>query len=323
MAIHIKVFPLIIAILIVSGLLWLPYYAYQLNPVAVAVPELGSVGTVQLSIAKGEGVKEISEQLAAKELVKSAQFFRLYSFFTGKAHKLKPGIYDISPASTTPEIAKQLVSGPANEVEVRIAEGANLAEIDTQLAGFGVILEGALVVVPIADLAADYSFLTKAKTLEGFLFPDTYRFYYGSDPKLVARTFLDNFNQKVRQRIEDSKKGFQEILTIASMIEKEVPDKDERRLVSGIMYKRLSIDMPLQIDATITYAEIHGDAYNTYKWYGLPPGPIGNPGLDAIEAALQPKQSNYLYYLSDPATGKTIFAKTFDEHVANKAKYLK
>ena len=112
-------------------------------------------------------------------------------------------------------------------------------------------------------------------------------------------------------------------LIIASMIEKEIPLSSERPLVAGVMYQRLRIDMPLQIDATTLYAkEVKNARYDTYQFYGLPPTPISNPGLDAIWAAAHPQESEFLYYLSDPRTKKTIFGKTIDEHNENRAKYL-
>lgn len=323
MAIRIKIFPFVILSIAVVILLWIPYYIYMLGPAVSVVPTLGAAEPVRFSVAKGSGLRAISTDLEGGQLIKSAQFFRLYSFLSGRAHQLKPGIYEISPASSTPEIAKQLVAGPTNEVEIRILEGATVREIDAQLAKAGVIAAGELMAQTVGSSSAEYPFLAKAKTFEGFLFPDTYRFYYDSNPALVLRAMLDNFGEKAAQIIIDSRKSFNDVLTIASMLEKEVPDHDDRKVVAGIMYKRLSIDMPLQIDATLPYAELNGELYDTYKRYGLPPGPIGNPGLDAIAAALAPKTSNYFYYLSDPETGKTIFSKTFEEHKANKLKYLR
>ncbi|MDO8601613.1 MAG: endolytic transglycosylase MltG [bacterium] len=323
MALRIKIFPLIILGLIIVFLLWIPYYIYMLGPAVSIVPTLGLSEPVRFSITKGEGVRAISTALQHQELIKSAQFFRFYAFLSGQAHQLKPGVYEISPASSTPEIAKQIVSGPANEVEIRIIEGATLREIDAQLAQAGVMGAGEMLNFKITSSTVEYPFLEKAKSYEGFLFPDTYRFYYDSKPEAVIKAMLDNFGQKVAQIIIDSRKSFNDVLTIASMIEKEIPDHEDRKLVAGIIYKRLSIDMPLQIDATLAYAKLNGELYDTYQRYGLPPGPIGNPGLDAIAATLAPKTSNYFYYLSDPDTGKTIFSKTFEEHVANKVKYLR
>ncbi len=323
MAIHIRIFPLVILSIFVIFLLWLPYYVFMISPVTTAEGPEVVTEPVELIISTGEGMRSISTGLQGQGLIKSAQFFRLYAFFTGQAHQLKPGLYEVSAASSTPEIVKQIVAGPTNEVEVTILEGATVREIDNQLSILGVIQPGELLRFSLASTTEVYPFLEKAKGLEGFLFPDTYRFYYGSQPEIVVKAFLDNFGEKAAQIIIDSRKNMIEVLTIASMIEKEVPDSDDRKLVSGIMYKRLSIDMPLQIDATLPYAEKNGELYDTYERYGLPPGPIGNPGLDAIAAALAPKTSIYLYYLSNPEDGKTIFSKTFEEHVANKEKYLR
>jgi UPF0755 protein len=118
--------------------------------------------------------------------------------------------------------------------------------------------------------------------------------------------------------------SIKDVITIASMIENEVPNSADRKIVADIIYRRLKIGMALQIDATVDYAkERDDDRYNTYLNPGLPRGPISNPGIDAIESALNPKSSPYLYYLSDPKTKKTIFSKTFEEHRANIDKFLK
>ena len=133
---------------------------------------------------------------------------------------------------------------------------------------------------------------------------------------------------------------FYQILTAASLLEKEAPSFKDRRLISGILYKRLKAGIGLQVDATLTYAKCGGafltcddpkvyrgdtsysSSYNTYLYKGLPPGPISNPGLEAIRAALEPLESGYWYYLSDPKTKKTIFSRTLEEHNENRAKYL-
>ena len=148
----------------------------------------------------------------------------------------------------------------------------------------------------------------------------------------------DNFDKKItpelREEIQQQGKTIFEIVTMASLIEKEVREKEEKEIVSGILWKRLENKIPLQVDATITYItgkkttkiskeETQIDSpYNTYKYLGLPPGPICNPGIDSIEAAIYPKSSEYWYYLST-AEGKVIFSKTLEEHNLAKAKYLK
>jgi UPF0755 protein len=146
---------------------------------------------------------------------------------------------------------------------------------------------------------------------------------------------LKNFDQKLTPalmaEIKAQKKSIFSIVTMASLLEKEVKTQEDKKIVSGILWKRIAIGMPLQLDATINYITNKGDAsvtikdtkinspYNTYKYYGLPKGPISNPGLDSISAAIYPTKTNYLYYLTD---GKTIFSETLEQHI-EAAKYLK
>lgn len=356
---------MIFFIVAVIGVLWLAYFMFMLSPVASGI-EIGSNGQTTSStvvgiepgslkpfvIKRGDGFSKIAFSLEEYGLVRSAKFLKLYVLLSGKADKLKPGLYEISPAMTSGEIIKLLVAGPSAEVTVLIKEGETIDQIDAKLADFGVIDRGGLKNLSLKEklieskvasstvnisLKDEYEFLLYADSLEGFLFPDTYRLFFDEDPIDVAMTLLDNFERKVSPMIPAERpidwntipvlrRGIftiEEILTMASMIEKEVPDSDERRIVADVIYKRLKADMPLQIDATVDYAKANGEEFNTYEFYGLPAGPIANPGLDAIEAALNPKVGPYWYYLSDPATGETIFSKTFEEHKKKQLIYFK
>ncbi|MBI2591705.1 MAG: endolytic transglycosylase MltG [Candidatus Brennerbacteria bacterium] len=307
------------------------YFLYSLKAVAVS-PDFKEV-----KIARGEGLKEISSLLFEKGAIKSVSGFRLYAFLSGSAHMLKPGFYKISPASTTPEIVSLLVSGPEKEIAVVIPEGSTVKEIERILAEKGVLQSGAITGFKNSDFLASYPF--KPKILEGFLYPDTYRFEIDSDVQIILKKFLDNFEKRAWPLLKQDKNWFDRLIT-ASILEKEVADFEERRIVAGIMNKRLKNNLPLQLDATIVYFKCGGDfsgcsdrrlskqdfemknSFNTYKRLGLPETPIGNPGESAIKAALSPKISPYLYYLSDPETKKTIFSKTFEEHNENRFKYL-
>jgi UPF0755 protein len=171
--------------------------------------------------------------------------------------------------------------------------------------------------------------------LEGYLFPDTYEITLGNNCDDILNAMLENFDQKLtpalRTEITNQKKSIFEEITMASLLEKEVKTLDDKKIVSGILWKRISIGMPLQLDSTVNYATGKSDAsvlikdtkidspYNTYKYPGLPKGPISNPGMDSIMAAIYPKATNYWYYLSD---GKTIFSETLEQHDIAKAKYL-
>jgi len=173
--------------------------------------------------------------------------------------------------------------------------------------------------------------------------PDTYDFFAGADINSVVEVFLDNFQKKAEAAggglLFSGKQGsILKIIILASILEKEVPDDSERRLVAGILNKRLSAGMPLQTDAVLVYENCGGrflgcekleradyktdSAYNVYTNRGLPPGPISNPTASAINSALNPEKSDYWYYLSNPRTKQTIFSATLDEHNENRAKYL-
>ena len=206
---------------------------------------------------------------------------------------------------------------PAKKVTVRIKEGETVAGINKELKAAGV-----------------FSNYELPSNLEGYLYPDTYEFFVPSGEDVVLQKFLDAFNSKAALLFVGDR-SFRDVLTVASLIEKEVPpDGGDRQQVSGIIWKRLDAGVPLQIDATLCYTKpepcfplIKSDMttdfpYNTYRYAGLPPSPIGSPSADAISAALHPTQSSYWFFLSDPKTKKTIFAKTIDEHNRNIVKYL-
>ena len=194
-----------------------------------------------------------------------------------------------------------------------------------------------------------------AGSLEGFLFPDTY-FIFKNTPsgttvsEMIINKALDNFTQKITpQMLTQAQKdnmSLYQIIILASIIEKETGRNvttaeqktrltEERKIISGIFYNRLKAGVPLQSDATVNFVTGKNDPsasledtqidspYNTYKFRGLPPGPIANPSLSSIMAALYPTASNYLYFLSDPTTGDAVYAATYEEHLKNKQKYLK
>jgi UPF0755 protein len=196
------------------------------------------------------------------------------------------------------------------------------------------------------DMDKKYPFLKQASAisgLEGYLFPDTYYMFKNARSEDITDVFLQNFDKKITQEIRDditrSKKNLHDIIIMASLIEREVISDEDRKMVSGILWNRLRIGIPLQVDATISYVKkqyniasapsgriSHTDLllqspYNTYLHRGLPAGPIGNPGLSAIMAAIHPTPSIYLYYLSTP-DGRTIFSRTLEEHNKAKHKYL-
>jgi len=312
----------------------------------ISAPQLIQIPT-SVDIQKGAGFNEITNLLISKGLIRSGLTFKLYAIFSGKAGYLKSGRYAFNSPISIPSLIKILGEGPA-EISAVIFPGMTLKEIDERLASLGVIDRWDLINYNLAkgfnNLEADYFFVKKAISLEGYLLPDTYRFYPNSDAETTVKKILNNFKEKVLPLVQETGRAIDKndkmpkILILASYLEKEVIDASEREIVAGIFEKRLKVGMPLQIDATIIYAKCLGEflncpalkksdyaidsPYNTYRYFGLTPTPIANPSLESIKAVLNKKSSSYWYYLSDPKTKKTIFSEDFNEHNRNSAKYL-
>lgn len=293
-------------------------FLYFLSPVSAAED------LISFRVVRGEGLEEVSARLKAENLIRSKTAFKIYAFISSSAHQLKPGDYFLNLSLSAPRIIKNLTEGPVEDITITIIEGQTVKDIDGLLSAVGILKPGELLAYRPKD----------QKSLEGYLFPDTYRFFPNSPIEDVVKKFLDNFEKKARPLLMED--GGREALIMASLIEKEIPLFDDRVLVSGILWKRLAAGMGLQVDAAICYAKLKSSigcrlakadfaidsSYNTYKYAGLPPTPIGNPSLSAINAARNPKNSEYWYYLSDPKTKKTIFSRTLEEHNEKRAKYL-
>ncbi|MBI4034150.1 MAG: endolytic transglycosylase MltG [Candidatus Brennerbacteria bacterium] len=309
------------------------YFFWGLGPNA----EAGS-GRVSFKVSRGEGLKEIGAHLSQAGLVKSITVFKFYSLVSGSARKFQPGVHELEAAMSVPQIVGILTARGASEVTVTIPEGSTLKDVDSILSASGVIEEGTLAALSFEELKGDYEFLGGVSSLEGFLFPDTYRFEVDSGAPEAAMRMLSTFDEKVWPLLKN-KRNWYDFLILASYLEREVPDFSDRRVVAGILLKRLSIGMPLQVDATISYLKCGGELrgceeapvlkrdltlsspYNTYQRLGWTPTPIANPGQAAARAAVEPQSSPYLYYLS-AKTGETIFSRTLDEHNEARAKYL-
>lgn len=265
-------------------------------------------------IENGQNLFQVAENLEREGLIKNKFFFDFYVLIKRAQNNLQAGEYYLSPAMNIVEIAKKIISGDVAKIMVTIPEGFTVKQIEELL---GLKLPG--------------------ENLEGFLFPDTYQFSLRVSGEQVLKKMRENFEEKLtpdlREEIEKQGKTIFEIITMASLIEKEVKTPEDKKLVSGILWKRLENKMPLQVDATIIYItgkkttkifkeELEIDSpYNTYKYLGLPLGPICNPGIDGIKAAIYPEDSEFWYYLSTPE-GKTIFSKTLKEHNIARAEHL-
>lgn len=293
-------------------------------------------------IAKGDGNVTVGKNLQASGSVSNNWYFYFYIRTHGLLNRLYPGQYLLDGQMTIPEIAA-IITNPKKVYEkVTFPEGWTAKQMADELKSHGFDGEAFLNLAnnPPKEIVSQFTVLADkpAKaTLEGYLFPDTYYFSQDATAEGILKKILNNTDAKISSDLlaetENQNKSFFEILTMASIVEKEVQTDTDRALVSGIFWNRIKIGQALQSDATLTYILGDKDAahsgaqlavnspYNSYQNKGLPPGPISNPGLASIIAALHPQDSAYNYFLSDLKTSQTVFSKTYDEHVANKAKY--
>ncbi|OGN14731.1 MAG: hypothetical protein A3J47_00935 [Candidatus Yanofskybacteria bacterium RIFCSPHIGHO2_02_FULL_43_22] len=297
--------------------------------------------TQEIVINEGRGVSAIADALKEERIIGSRFVFIVYAIVTGNEKKLQAGRYVFRPGVTVPAIVRAMAEGFAesDDVVITIPEGFNIFDIDKRLAFVGLTEEG--------------EFAKKYQNDEGQFFPDTYRFKKeGETADTVAQKMKNRLNLKFKDAsIVLNTPVFNDVLIMASILEKEARREEDMRLVAGVIENRLARKMPLQIDATVSYgaclryiemsiyrnvnykycdvsqvpvgAEIKIDGpYNTYTRAGLPPAPIANPGIITIQAALNPAKSDYLYYLSTRDGSRIIFSKTAAEHAANRRKYL-
>lgn len=296
-------------------------------------------------IKKGEKVKQISANLEKEKLIAGKDFFELYIWQKKIASKLQAGNYELSPLMTIPEIVDIFIAGKVkgDDIYITIPEGFSNKEIDRRLTEIGLIREGEFLDFDekqSIDLS-EYEFLQdkpKKAGLQGYYFPDTYIYYKNSSLKDIAKKMLDNFDGKLsfelREEIKKQNKSVFETIILASIIEKEARFPEDMKKISGVFQNRLNAGQALQSDATINYITGSGrtqstfedlqidSPFNTYKYARLPPGPISNPGIVAIEAAVYPEKTDYFYFLTK-SDGKAVFSKTYDEHLKNKSKYLR
>ena len=288
-------------------------------------------------------MKKVAEKLAEEEVIQYDWFFRLFAWFYKGDEKVKQGTYTINSDMDYMALIRAMrgvSSGSAATVDVSIPEGYSVKQIIALLAEKGVASEEALMEVAANHIFEGYAFvdnenLGDVNRLEGYLFPDTYNFYVGGKAVTALNTLLSTFNRKVYENEElaplfeaAEERGYsmEDIITVASLIEKE-SDGSDRSKIASVIFNRLENAAEtahfLQIDAALVYAvgrEITRDdyanldsPYNLYKYAGLPPTPIANPGFAAINAALQPADTDYYFYVLGP-DGKHIFNETLAGH---------
>lgn len=297
---------------------------------------------IEFTIESGSGVQTIAADLEAADLIRSPLLFGVYVRATGNTASLQAGDYTIATNASVPEIVDQLSSGNVtdNTVRVTLVEGWRSDQILLALQEAGLQIteeefdEALLMEIPGIDERI-YSGMPEDTILEGYLFPETYEFVSDATAEQVVTRLVQQFNTKVSPYLDDveaSDYTMYEILTIASIVERELLTTEERKIGAGIFLQRYDDNYPFESDATVNYVtgkkttrptfqdlEVES-AYNTYKNVGLPPTPISNPSLDAIMATIYAERTDYYFFLTTPE-GDAIFSKDFAEHIRNKNKY--
>jgi UPF0755 protein len=302
-----------IAVVIVTG--------YELT----IAPPRDSVPDTIIRITSGSALPEIADELKAAHVIAHPILLRALLKLAGEGDSVQTGVYKFETPQNLFRVAYRIVSGSYGIPPARLTfvEGVTIRQMGDQVAE-------ALPGVPSDD------FRTAAEGKEGYLFPDTYFFQPGVDAAAVVDTLRANFDTRIAPLMSDiaaSGHTLSEIVTLASLVEKEARTSADKRIVAGILWNRLRLGMPLQVDAVFgyifgrdTYSPSPADLqvkspYNTYTHTGLPPTPIDNPGLDSIEAALYPTKTSYLYYLTG-TDGLMHYAASYAGHQTNLRKYL-
>lgn len=314
----------ILGLVVVGGAFW--WVNQQLQPVSTT-----DKTKKRFVIGKGQSLIKTATALQEAGLIRNAQVFRYYVQFKKLDTKMQSGSYELAPNMPVVDLAQTLTEG-SEDIWITLLEGWRTDEVVEYLSE--------------QDLSAFdiETFIDLSENSEGMIFPDTYLVPRESTAEQLYSLFTNTFNKKVEKGLaEDIKKSeftFAEISTLASLVEREARSYEDMRIVSGILQNRLKIGMPLQVDATLQYLAGEDETthswweppsielkqstslFNTYKYPGLPPGPICNPGLNAFKAVLDPVASDDLFYLHAPS-GEMYYSETLDEHNANVNRYLR
>lgn len=333
-----------IGILIVVWGFWQVYWASP-NKSSTAIP---------ITIEPGSSLKIVADELQDQKIISSKTLFRTYAKWKDLDTEIRAGEFNLTPGMSVVDVLEILTGLQAEqENTLTFLEGWSLREVGSYLANEGVaeveelqklvgfsVSAGTDETEFVSSLRDEYELLASKPTdvpLEGYLFPDTYRFFVDATLEDMVRTMLDNLEFKLTDEmlaeIERQGKSVHDILVMASIIEREVRGTEDRKMVSDLFWRRLNAGMPLQADSTVNYVTGKDtpaisiedrdldNIYNTYQYPGLPPAPICNPGLDAIAAAIYPTANNWWYFLTDNE-GNVHYASTNEQHVQNKANYL-
>lgn len=296
----------------------------------------GTGDKISVQIKEGMTTTEIADTLENKGIIYSSFAFRTLARLHGNDTDFREGTYYFRHNMSANAALQNLIIGPENVVRIVIPEGFTIEDIGATLEQNDLVTKEEF--CQAAKDFAPYDYMQEALkhkdikyAAEGFLFPDTYDFDRSYSAKQIMEIMAQNFDQKLtpkmRQQAKDENLSIYELINMASLVEKEAKFEEDRPIIADVFFKRLAQGMMLQSDATIQYAlsehkeefsiedTKHNSPYNTYQHEGLPPGPIGNPGLASIEAVLQPAHTDYMYFVAD-SEGHNHYSVTYDEHLA-------
>ena len=287
---------------------------------------------IKFKVIEGMDAQEIARRLEKAEIIESGFKFRMLAKWEGYEDKLRVGSYNLSNQMTYEEILEKLVSGQPETVNFTIPEGFGVKDIANRLAEEGLIDKEDF--LKKAEKFIPYDYIEKHDNAfyycEGFLFPDTYEVESDIESEDILKIMAENFDyrlsKKMRERAKEENLSIYQLITLASLVEKEVRFAEDRAVVAQVFLKRLKLDMPLQTDASLQYLmdapkedvsieDTKIDSpYNTYQHKGLTPGPIANPGLASINAVLYPAGTDYLYFVAD-RSGHNHYSDNYEEHL--------
>lgn len=326
---------LVLMILLLSGMLFMNWLGKGSGPI-----DPGNEETVLVTVPRGTSTNGIGELLESHGLISDAFVFRLKSKLEGYDGKFRAGEYYLSPGMSMDQIIEHLLAGRDSATRFTIPEGYDLRRTADALEAQGLI-DRETFFKEIEKGEFDYWFVEGLKEgesrLEGYLYPETYEIFVNATEKEIIGKMLSQFNtvftEEHIKRMQELELSLNEVMILASIVEREAVVSEDRPIIAGVFQHRLRIGMPLQSCATVQY--ILGEQkpvlsiadtqikspYNTYLNAGLPPTPICSPGIESINAVLWPEETDYLYFLAK-GDGSHVFSVTYEEHLRNKAIYI-
>ena len=332
MAIKKALTAIIFILLVVAGFFYFRFQVYYFHN--------NYAGEKMFEIAKGESNEQIAGRLKSEGLISGKIYFYYYIHSHKLTGRIMPGEYQLSGSMAIPEIAGIITNVEEKFTKITFPEGWTAKQMAERLSANSLPGDEFMELVNNPENFKNrYSYLANIKNLEGYLFPDTYFFKKDISAENIVGRLLDTFDEKLNNQLKEDisgkNKSISDIVIMASIVEKEVQTSEDMKIASGIFYNRIKNGQRLESDATLSYVlddnedqhsgkDLELDSpYNTYRNSGLPPGPIANPGINALNAAVYPEQTDYNYFLTATVNGekKVFYAKTYEEHLANKKKY--